>query len=258
MNIINCGTELSKLQEGFHIEAFMRKKVLVIDDDHEVGALIETVLDADGCDVYHAYSGIEGLKQTYQVHPDIIVLDIMMPDMDGFTVCSRLREMVSTPILMLTALSSEKDMIRGFNVGVDDFLRKPFNNNELKARVRALLRRASQNSSGGSSQITSYVDPFLEIDIPGQHVKLAGNEIELSPKEFEILACLVRQSGKVLSHHELVREVWGSSYLDTKPMAALYIFYLRKKLQDGKNGHQYIRTFWGRGYWFSPLGMDNQ
>ncbi len=236
----------------------MRKKVLVIDDDHEVGALIETILDTDECNVYHAYSGIEGLQQAYQVQPDIIILDIMMPDMDGFTVCERLREMVSIPILMLTALSSEKDMIRGFNVGVDDYLKKPFSNYELKARVRALLRRASQRASGSPSHITSYADPVLEVDIPEQRVRLSGREIELSPKEFEILACLVRQSGKVLSHHELIREVWGSSYLDTKPMAALYIYYLRKKLQDGKHGHQYIRTFWGRGYWFSPLGMENK
>lgn len=235
----------------------MKKKILVIDDDNDLSELIEMVLESEDFDIHHAYSGIEGLKQAYHVNPDIIVLDVMMPDMDGFAVCSRLREMVSTPILMLTALSSEKDMLRGFNAGVDDFLKKPFKKDELIARVQALLRRSNLGTSGDKSHVTGYADSVLEIDIPEQRVKLSGKMIELSPKEFELLTYLVQQARKVISHHELVREVWGTSYLDAKPMTSLYVYYLRKKLQDGKNGHVYIRTFWGRGYWFAPRDEEN-
>jgi DNA-binding response OmpR family regulator len=176
----------------------------------------------------------------------------MMPDLDGFTVCLRLREMVNTPILMLTARSNENDILRGFTAGVDDFLKKPFNNNELKARVHALLKRANHQNSGKISHITSYVDPILKIDIPSRTVKLFGKTVELSPLEYSLLACLLREQGKVISHRGLVREVWGDHYVNESAQTTLYIYYLRKKLQDGKHGHQYIRTLWGRGYWFAP------
>lgn len=230
----------------------MNKKILVIDDDHEMGELVEMVLESDDFSVFHAYSGLDGLRRTYEIHPDLVILDIMMPDMDGFTVCTRLREMVNIPILMVTALTNEKDMLRGFNAGVDDFLKKPFNNGELKARVHALLRRSKIQDSAENSHITSYSDPVLEIDFLSKVIKLSGKIIELSPKEFDLLSYLIREQGKVITHHELVREVWGDSYVDSKAVASLYIYYLRKKLKDGKSGHKYIRTFWGRGYWFSP------
>jgi len=230
----------------------MTKRVLVIDDDPQLVEMIEMVLKSDELILYHAFSGLEGLKQAYQIHPDLIILDIMMPDMDGFTVCARLREMVNTPILMLTALSSEKDMLRGYDVGADDFLKKPFNNNELRARSRALLKRSEYQNQGRASHIDAYVDPVLEIHLSSQVVKLLGTVIELSPKEFDLLACLVREQGKVVPHHSLIREVWGHAFGDVKAMSTLYIYYLRKKLQDGKHGHSYIRTYWGRGYWFVP------
>ncbi|MBI5951933.1 MAG: response regulator [Chloroflexi bacterium] len=120
----------------------MGKKVLVIDDDVEMGMLIEMVLEADGHDVHIANSGSGGLELASEVHPDLVILDIMMPDMDGFAVCSSLREMLNVPVLMLTAHSSEKQMLRSFTTGADDFLGKPFGNAELRARVRALLRRS--------------------------------------------------------------------------------------------------------------------
>jgi DNA-binding response OmpR family regulator len=125
------------------LEGRLEKKILIIDDDPSLGTLIEMILKPDGFHVYHAQSGTEGLDQAYKTRPDLIILDIMMPDMDGFTVCARLREMMNIPILMLTAHSTGNNMLQGFNTGVDDFLRKPFSNNELKARVKALLRRAS-------------------------------------------------------------------------------------------------------------------
>jgi len=230
----------------------------VIDDDHEMGELVEMILESDDFSVFHAYSGLEGLRRTYEIHPDLVILDIMMPDMDGFTVCMRLRDMVNIPILMVTALTNEKDMLRGFNAGVDDFLKKPFNNGELKARVHALLRRSKTQEGDGSFQVTSYSDSVLEIDFLSKVIKLSGKVIELSPKEFGLLSYLVHEQGKVVTHHELVREVWGDPYVDAKSVTSLYIYYLRKKLKDGKHGHQYIRTFWGRGYWFAPWKEQEQ
>ena len=234
----------------------MNKKVLVIDDDPELGKLVKAILKPLNLTVYHAYSGEDGLKQAYTIHPDMVILDIMMPDLDGFDVCSRLRELSNLPILMLTARANANDMLHGFNVGVDDFIRKPFNKNELEARVRALLRRSNLQNFGGESYINIYTDPVLEIELSSKTVKLRGNVVELSPKEYDLLACLVREQGKILSHRELMREAWGELYINDPAEISLYIYYLRNKLKDGKNGHKYIRTLWGRGYWFAPHNGD--
>jgi two-component system KDP operon response regulator KdpE len=234
----------------------VNKKVLVIDDDPELGELVKTILSPLEIVVYLAYSGEDGLKQAYNVHPDLVILDITMPGLDGFEVCSRLREFSSFPIMMLTARIHENDMLHGFNVGVDDFLRKPFSKNELEARVRALLRRSNNQNTSVSSYIGAYTDPVLEINLSSKIVKVKGNVVELSPKEYDLLACMVREQGKILSHRELVREAWGELYINDPSESSLYIYYLRNKLKDGKYGHQYIRTLWGRGYWFAPRNGD--
>ena len=235
----------------------MNKKVLVIDDDPELTKLVEAILKPLALIVYKACSGADGIKQAYTIHPDLVILDINMPGLDGFEVCSRLREFSNFPILMLTARIHEKDMLHGFNVGVDDFLGKPFSKNELEVRVRALLRRSSINQNSGEiCYITAYTDPVLEISLSSKIVKLLGNIVELSPKEYDLLACLVREQGKILSHRELVREAWGELYINDLARVSLYIYYLRNKLKDGQNGHQYIRTLWGRGYWFAPRKGD--
>ena len=234
----------------------MNKKVLVIDDDPELGELVKAILSPLEIVVYLAYSGEDGLKQAYNVHPDLVILDITMPGLDGFEVCSRLREFSGFPIMMLTARIHENDMLHGFNVGVDDFLRKPFSKNELEARVRALLRRSNNQNTSESSYIGAYTDPVLEINLSSKIVKVKGNIVELSPKEYDLLACLVREQGKILSHRELVREAWGELYINDPSESSLYIYYLRNKLKDGKHGHQYIRTLWGRGYWFAPRNGD--
>ncbi|MDO9300647.1 MAG: response regulator transcription factor [Anaerolineales bacterium] len=229
----------------------MNKKVLVIDDDPELGELIEAILKPLELTVHQAYSGEDGLKQAYMLHPDLVILDIMMPGLSGFEVCSRLREFSSFPIMMLTARTNENDMLHGFKVGADDFLRKPFSKPELEARVGALLRR-SNNQKPGDSYITAYTDSVLEIDLSSKTVKLLGHIVELSPKEYSLLACLVREQGKIVSHRELLREAWGELYLNHATISSLYIYYLRNKLKDGQHGHQYIHTHWGRGYWFEP------
>ena len=237
----------------------MNKKVLVIDDDPELGKLIDAILKPLGLTAYLAYSGMDGLKKAYAIHPDLIILDINMPDLNGFEVCSRLREFSNIPILMLTARFHENDMLHSFRVGVDDFLGKPFNKNELQARIRALLRRSSSNqNASGNSYITAYIDPVLDIDLSTKTIKLLGKIVELSPKEYDLLACLVREQGKILSHHELAREVWGDMYANDPSETSLYIYYLRKKLKDGQHGHRYIRTHWGRGYWFASRNEEGE
>lgn len=230
----------------------MGKMILVIDDEPELGRLIELILKPIGLTVHQAYRGHDGLKKAYELHPELIILDIMMPDLDGFDVCLRLREMTNTPILMLTARAAESDLLHGFNVGVDDFLKKPFNAKELEARVRALLRRSNHHDKKDATRITHYSDQLLNIDLEKQYVELCGEPVDLSATEYNLLACLVRNMGTTVSHSQLLQEVWGSSYGNLSSTLTLYIFYLRKKLEDSQHGHQYIHTNWGRGYWFLP------
>lgn len=228
----------------------MGKTVLLIDDDFELGRVVAEILRSLEITVYQAYSGPEGLKKVYDIQPDMIILDVMMPGMDGFDTCTRIREFTETPILMLTARSNENDMVRGFKLGADDFVRKPFNNNEFEVRVRALLRRSTAAKRNHQSYIHSYTDSVLEIDLSNQTVKLCGEILSLSPREYELLAYLVCERGKIVSHRELTRQIWGEFQTNGNSNISLYIYYLRKKLQDGNFGHRYIRTNWGRGYWF--------
>jgi DNA-binding response OmpR family regulator len=227
-------------------------RILVIDDDPDIVKLLTTILKPQGFVVYQACDGKEGLKNAYELHPDLIILDIMMPDLDGWEVCARLREMTGVPILMLTARSAESDMLRGFSLGADDYLKKPFSKAELEMRIRVLLRRQKHNGTA-SSVIGHYTDKALRIDLETQAVELCGKALDLSTTEYSLLACLVRNQGRTVTHGQLLREVWGCEYGKLSTTVTLYICYLRKKLADSQNGHQYIHTQWGRGYCFMPL-----
>jgi DNA-binding response OmpR family regulator len=227
----------------------MTAKVLLIDDDPELGKLVDIVLHPIGITLYQSYSGLEGLRNVYALQPDLVIVDIMMPEMDGFEVCRRIREMADMPILVLTARTSDSDMLQGFSVGADDFIKKPFNKNELEVRVRALLRRPSHGPIEGAT-VCSYSDSVLDIDLSTRTVKLCGEIIRLSPREYGLLSYLVGMQGRVATYDELMQDVWGEPQINAASLVALYVFYLRKKLQDGHHGHQYIRTNWGKGYWF--------
>lgn len=235
----------------------MSAKILLIDDDPQLGRLVDIILRPIGILLVQAYSGLEGLKTAYTFQPDLSILDISMPEMDGFDVCTRLREISDMPILMLTARTSESDMVRAFHVGADDFIKKPFNKSELEVRVRALLRRAMHRSNG-SAAITSYRDTILDIDLCNGTVKLHGKIIRLSPREFSLLAYLIHVQGKVASYHELMQEVWGEYQSNGASIVALNICNLRRKLRDGQSGHQYIRNNWGRGYWFESYTEEDE
>ena len=227
-------------------------RILVIDDDPEIAKLLTTILRPQGFTVYQAYEGKEGLKNAYELHPDLIILDVMMPCIDGWDVCARLRELTDVPILMLTARTTEADVVRGFMSGADDYMKKPFSKVELEARIRALLRRKTRHSGGTSSGTDHYTDRLLNINLETQAVELEGRILDLSATEYSLLACLVRNMGRTVTHSQLLREVWGSEYGDISALT-LYIYYLRKKLEDSQHNHQYIHTQWGRGYCFMPL-----
>ena len=228
-------------------------RILVIDDDPDIAKLLTTILKPQGFVVYQACDGKEGLKNAYELHPDLIILDVMMPHIDGWDACIRLRELTDVPILMLTARSAEADMLRAFTLGADDYLKKPFSRAELEARVRALLRRKKSHNENENSGSSHYADKLLNINLETQVVELGGKPLDLSATEYSLLTCLVRNRGRTVTHSQLLREVWGCEYGNLSTTLTLYICYLRKKLEDSQRGHQYIHTQWGRGYCFVPI-----
>ncbi|WP_299027880.1 response regulator transcription factor [uncultured Thermanaerothrix sp.] len=232
----------------------MSPKILVVDDDPTLNELVQLNLERKGFSVYCAKDGEEALRLAYEIHPDLVILDIMMPRVDGYEVCRRLRSLTDVPILFLTAKSRDTDVLRGFDAGADDYMRKPFSLRELEARVRALLKRSGRKER---SQLTEvFDDGHLRIDLNTQVVYRGGQPVRLTPTEFRLLACLVRERGKVLTHEELLRKVWGEGYVDAIPTLSLYIRYLREKIEDDPGRPQYIRNKWGVGYWFSQPGEE--
>lgn len=232
----------------------MADKILVIDDDPGLAKLVSYILEQRGLKAYNAENGQEGLKMAYELQPDLIILDIMMPEQDGFETCSRLREITDVPILMLTAKTQSSDVTRGFAVGADDYVKKPFSNEELVSRIETLLRRKKKAATASrNSNITGYSDGVLEIEMATQKVTVHGESVSLTPTEFNLLSFLIRHPHKTLSARTLLTEVWGDAYSHDKALLSLYIHQLRQKLKDGEAEHKYIQTQWGQGYWFNPL-----
>lgn len=229
----------------------MAGKILVIDDDPNVAELIKLILKPRGLLIFHAINGQEGLKQAYELQPDLIILDVMMPEYDGYEVCSRLRELSDVPIVMLTAKSQSSDVTRGFTVGATDYVKKPFSNDELISRIESLLRRKKSNDA--STNITKYSDGLLDVEFASHKVNLQGEEIAFTPTEFKLLSFLIRHPNKTLSPRNLLAEVWGDAYSHDKALLSLYIHQLRQKLKEKETDHAYIKTHWGQGYWFNPL-----
>jgi two-component system, OmpR family, KDP operon response regulator KdpE len=227
----------------------MAYKILLVDDDPDLCKLLTLKLESTLFDIRVAGNGLEGLQLAYEYQPDLIILDVMMPEMDGFEACKRLRELSNVPIILLTAKCEEKDVLHGFESGADDYIRKPFSRNELSARIMAVLsRKHVQDSRCGS-----YNDGCLSIDLDQQMVYKQGIRIHLTKIEFRLLSHLLSRQGTVVSHAALLRGVWGSGYKEAKSLLSLYIRYLRQKIEDDPNNPQYIRTEWGIGYWFAPI-----
>lgn len=233
-------------------------RILVIDDDTAIAELIKVNLDLLGHQVTTANDGIKGLALAQQNRPDLIVLDVMMPDLDGFTVCQRLRQNSSTngiPILMLTALGMTKDKVKGFDSGADDYLTKPFEIPELQVRVRALLRRAgSVPQSASLPEILTAGEITL---IPENlQAKVKERIVKLTPTEFEILHCLMQHHGQTVSTGKLLEEVWGYSPDDDVDTIRVHIRHLRTRLETPDR--KYIRTVYGGGYQLIVEGFTKQ
>lgn len=230
----------------------MAETLLLIEDDVALSETLRFMLTKKGFQVEIANDAITGLQKAYAVKPDAIILDVMLPDMDGWQTCSRFREMSDVPIIMLTALGSEKDVVKGLNLGADDYIVKPVTAEELAARVNALLRRVSRssmnNSSGGRNTILKC--DYLTIDFDKHEVTVDGKRVDLSPTEFRLLSVMARHQGRMLPHEFLLNEVWGQEYIGEIDYLRLYISYLRRKIEKDSSKPSLIHNEWGIGYRF--------
>jgi DNA-binding response OmpR family regulator len=225
----------------------MPEKILIIDDEEATVQLISMLLEKRGFETIKAYSPEEGLRQAYRHQPDLVLLDIMMPDMDGWEICKRMRDMSDVPIIFLTARSDVKDIVRGLEMGADDYVTKPYDNDELVARVRAHLRRSPRPNM---SEELVFDDGDFRINFMNREVYVRNEIRHLTPKEFNLLSILVRNAGRVVTRNELVTQAWGEEYGDAIDSLKLYIHYLRQKVEVNANQPEYIITSRGVGYRF--------
>ena len=221
-------------------------RVLTVDDDPSIRKFIRANLEARGYQVLLAGDGEEAIKVIEAELPDLILLDIMMPKMDGFTVCRQLREWTEIPIIMLTARDSETDKVKCLDAGADDYLTKPFSLKELLSRVKAILRRSK--SSLDSVMQPKYIYDDLEVDVARNRVFLSGKEINLGPTEYKILAYLAINAGKVITPDQLLLKIWGEDYFGNNHIVQVGMARLRKSLQDNGRQPKYIQTRNGIGY----------
>lgn len=229
----------------------MGDKILVVDDDPVFTRLVKGVLVQKGYDVLTAGDGQEALQLLFAHKPDMVLLDVMMPKMDGWQTCNRIREVSDVPVVMLTGMqTSEADVVRGLDYGADDYLIKPIGNRELVARVRAILRRAETPASGTAEKQISYSDKYLTVDIATRSVTVNGKRIKLTPIEFRLFAMLVENGGRILTHKQLLEKVWGWEYIDDLDYVRIYISHLRQKIEKDVAKPDYILTEGGVGYYF--------
>ena len=228
----------------------VKPKVLVIDDDSTLVRIIREAFSEEGMAVFGAHDAEEGLRMFYQVQPDLVVLDIVLPDSDGWEVCRRLRLASRLPILMLTARSESTDLIRGLNLGADDYVTKPFSLEVLRARVDALLRRAARN--GVRAPVRTCQAGDVRVDMLTRQATVRDTVVPLTPKEFDLLAYLVRNSGRTVPHQELLQQVWGPEYSAETRYLSLYIWYLRNRIEENPRRPRRILTWRGLGYRFVP------
>lgn len=221
--------------------------VLIADDDPSLRLVITALLQEEGFNVLQAEDGAECLRVAYDRHPDVILLDIMMPNKDGREVCKKLREFSSVPIIMLTALSMEKEKVDRLLEGADDYVTKPFNNDELVARIRAVLRRSRSN---GDAHRHLYDDGRLFIDFDAHQVRIGGIKTALSPKEWRLLEYLCRHPNRVVSRQTLLLHAWGEGYENEFDYLKVFISKLRQKISDPARRPRYIHTERDIGYRF--------
>ena len=226
----------------------MAKKVLVVDDEKLIVKGIRFSLEQDGMEVDCAYDGEEALEMIRNKEYDIILLDVMLPKLTGFEVCQHIREFSSVPVVMLTAKGEDMDKILGLEYGADDYITKPFNILEVKARIKGIIRRTSPKPKEADKVIES---GDMKLDCEGRRVYISGREINLTAKEFELLELLVVNANKVYSRENLLKLVWGSSYPGDVRTVDVHIRRLREKIESNPSEPKYVHTKWGVGYYFA-------
>lgn len=228
--------------------SFRDRRILVVDDEERMVRFIHLNLEHDGFQVTDAFNGTQAINKLRSSMPDLILLDVMMPDIDGFEVLKIIREISTVPVIMLTAKGEEEDRVRGLELGADDYITKPFSPRELVSRVRAVLRRTEMAT--GTTHGLIEVDEHLKLDFDRREVWLDGELVQLRPTEYRLLYHLVQNAGWVIPHDQLLAKVWGYEYRDEPHYVRLYINYLRKKLEKDPSNPIYILTERGVGYRF--------
>ena len=224
-------------------------KILIVDDEPALVRLMSQVLGQKEHEILTASGGQEALKLLFANKPDLVLLDVVMPGMDGWQVCKRIREVSDIPIIMLTGKhKSEEDIVMGLEYGADDYLLKPIGNKELAARVRAVLRRAEMMPKTEKKVV--FNDDYLNIDVTERKVMVNGEKVKLTPIEFSLLAQLLENAGRILTHRQILEKVWGWEYIDDIDYVRIYISHLRQKIEPEPNQPKYIMTESGVGYFF--------
>ena len=227
--------------------------VLIVDDDRDICSALKIYLSSEGYELYEAHSGTEALQSLKENDIDLVLMDIMMPEMDGITALSRIREDSNVPVILLTAKSEDADKILGLNIGADDYITKPFNPAEVIARVRSQLRRYQY--LGGRTETEQVLTcGGIVLDDPAKKVLVDGEEVTLTPMEYGILKLLMEHPGKVYSTTEIYRQVWNDTPLNSQQTVAVHIRHLREKIEIDPAHPRYIRVIWGQGY---KIGGDN-
>jgi two-component system, OmpR family, response regulator VicR len=224
------------------------KKVLVVDDEKLIVKGIRFSLEQDGMEVDCAYDGEEALEAAKKKEYDVVLLDVMLPVMTGFEVCQQIREFSSMPIIMLTAKGDDMDKILGLEYGADDYITKPFNILEVKARIKAIMRRSTKQNAEVQAKVVVFGD--LKIDCESRRVYVNNKEVNLTAKEFDLLELLIFNPNKVYSRENLLNTVWGYDYPGDVRTVDVHIRRLREKIEDNPSEPKYVHTKWGVGYFF--------
>ena len=232
------------------MENFQVKKILVIDDELAIRDLIELVLKRENYQVKTAENGTMGLMEINSFQPDLVLMDLMLPDYSGYDLCREIVKKSTIPVIMLSAKNETIDKVMGLELGAEDYITKPFDNRELIARIKVVLRRYEQGDQMKSDNIEPIIRGELEIDLDTKRVLKAGNQISLTAKEFKILETLSKRPKKIFTREELLEIIWGYDYLGDSRSVDMTIMRLRKKLEDDSENPRYVRTIYGFGYQF--------
>ena len=228
----------------------MAKKVLVVDDEKLIVKGIRFSLEQDGMEVDCAYDGEEALNMAKETSYDMILLDVMLPKMNGFEVCQAIREFSNMPIVMLTAKGDDMDKILGLEYGADDYITKPFNILEVKARIKAIMRRTSNTAAKTQENPSVIEKKDLKLDVDSRRLFILGKEINLTAKEFDLLEHLVKNENKVYSRENLLETVWGADYPGDARTVDVHVRRLREKIEINPSEPKYVHTKWGVGYYY--------